>query len=315
MSTKNHLFIAHKTIHIEKIAQLTGHRAAIFALTPGREPHLFYSGAGEGWVASWDLTNPENGQLVAQIETNIFALHYIADQHLLVAGNMNGGVHWIDLNDPAKTKNIAHHKKGVFKVLEYKDAIFTAGGSGMLTKWSKKERRAVESLQLSAKSLRSLILDAENQLLVVGSSDASIYWVDPEGMGVRHFIPNAHNNSVFALGMVQSTRQVASGSRDAHLTIWDRQLPAKKQKTIPAHLFTINDIAFHPEAPLMATASRDKTIKIWDTQNFKLLKVLDFEKYKGHLNSVNKLLWSTYKNHLISASDDRSIIIWKITNE
>ena len=62
-----------------------------------------------------------------------------------------------------------------------------------------------------------------------------------------------------------------------------------------------------------ATASRDKTMKIWDANNFKLLKVIDTVRNGGHINSVNTLRWSKYNNWLISGSDDRSIIIWEIT--
>jgi WD repeat-containing protein 61 len=83
-------------------------------------------------------------------------------------------------------------------------------------------------------------------------------------------------------------------------------------KSIPAHEWAIYDIAYSPNSKLFATASRDKTIKIWDSKTFELLKVINKEKDRGHLNSVNKLIWSTYNNYLISAGDDRAIIIWEI---
>jgi WD40 repeat protein len=56
----------------------------------------------------------------------------------------------------------------------------------------------------------------------------------------------------------------------------------------------------------------DKTIKIWDAKNFKLLKVIDKSRHGGHLTAVNKIFWSNYKNRLISCSDDRSISIWEL---
>jgi WD40 repeat protein len=52
----------------------------------------------------------------------------------------------------------------------------------------------------------------------------------------------------------------------------------------------------------------DKSIKVWDLEELKLLKVIDKARHAGHGTSVNKLLWNT--NMLLSASDDRSISAW-----
>jgi WD40 repeat protein len=64
---------------------------------------------------------------------------------------------------------------------------------------------------------------------------------------------------------------------------------------------------------MFATASRDKTIKLWDFSSGRLLKVLDTVRYGGHVNSVNRLLW--VDNVLLSASDDRTVSIWEIGNQ
>jgi WD40 repeat protein len=80
--------------------------------------------------------------------------------------------------------------------------------------------------------------------------------------------------------------------------------------TQAAHLFTVNDIAYHPNGKFFATASRDKTIRIWDAVSFVLLKVIDSIRNAGHLKSVNRLLW--VDDVLISCSDDRSIIAWEV---
>jgi WD40 repeat protein len=107
---------------------------------------------------------------------------------------------------------------------------------------------------------------------------------------------------------------ILSGGRDAHLNLieWPS---CKIMEKIPAHNFAIYDIVFNPDKTLFATGSRDKNIKIWDASSLQFLYRIDKEKNEGHINSVNKLLWSSYKNTLVSTGDDRSIMGWQINLE
>jgi len=59
---------------IEKIQTCTGHRAAVYALAPGKDERHFLSAGGDGWVAEWNLDDPETGQLAASTEVQIFSL-------------------------------------------------------------------------------------------------------------------------------------------------------------------------------------------------------------------------------------------------
>jgi WD40 repeat protein len=56
----------------------------------------------------------------------------------------------------------------------------------------------------------------------------------------------------------------------------------------------------------------DKSIKVWNSNEFKLLKVIDKARHAGHGTSVNKLVWTSFNNQLVSASDDRTLSIWQI---
>jgi WD40 repeat protein len=75
----------------------------------------------------------------------------------------------------------------------------------------------------------------------------------------------------------------------------------------------VNHLSLSPNKKLLASASRDKTIKIWDAESLELLKVLDRTKYPtSHTHSVNRLLWLN-DDTLISTGDDRKVICWKIS--
>ncbi len=299
-------------IQITKKAHLTGHKASVFALSQGINNQHFLSGGGEGWVVQWDLENPDLGKLIAKAESNIYALHHFPDQQLIVAGNMNGGVHWIDLADQDRNKDIQHHQKGVFDFKKIGDNLLSLGGGGMLAKWSIEERRTLESFQITNQSLRAIDYHQARNEIAIGSSDNNIYILDAKSWSIKHIIRNAHGNSVFTVKYAPDGQYLWSGGRDAHLKAWVLEREFEPAYNEPAHWFTINDIAFHPEGRLLATASRDKTLKIWDSASFKLLKVLEGGRDAGHINSVNALYWSSYNNYLISCSDDRSLIIWQV---
>jgi len=299
---------------IQKKAALTGHNAAIFAITATHDPQFILSGAGDGWVVRWDLADPELGRLVAKVDAQIFSLAQLTELGKIVAGNMNGGIHWIDLEYPELTRNIQHHKKGVFGILNLNEHVFTIGGEGVLTRWDALEQRSIESIHLSNQSLRSIAYSISRQELAIGGSDAQIYLLDALTFELKHTIAGAHANSVFSLAYSPDGQWLLSGSRDAHLKVWDVNT-WQVHLAHPAHWFTINAIAYHPNGSLFATASRDKTIKIWDAYTFELRKVIDTIRHGGHVNSVNDLLWTQFDNELVSAGDDRSLMIWNVETE
>jgi len=96
------------------------------------------------------------------------------------------------------------------------------------------------------------------------------------------------------------------------LKIWDVTNGYALHQDIVAHLFAINHLTYSPDQRLFASCSMDKSIKIWDATTFQLLKVIDRARHAGHGTSINKLLWTSFNNQLISASDDRRISVWDI---
>ncbi len=301
-------------IQVQQIAKLTGHNAAVYTLVPGQEAHQFLSGGGEGWVVAWNLNDPENGRLLAQVESNIFSLCYIAERNLLLAGNMYGGLHWVDLNNKTDLKNVAYHQKGIFDIQYVNGHIYTAGGDGKLVKWSIENQQPLETLELASDSLRSITYQSERKEWAIGASDNAIYILN-EDWEIKKRLTNAHENSVFNVQYSPDRKYLLSGGRDAHLRVWSVEQEFSLLVEHPAHWFTVNHLAYHPDGHIFATASRDKTIKIWNAVTFDLLKVIDATRYGGHINSVNRLLWSSHHNYLISCSDDRTIIVWDIDIE
>ncbi len=94
--------------------------------------------------------------------------------------------------------------------------------------------------------------------------------------------------------------------------MWDATADYAPLHDIPAHLFAINHLAFRVDGAFLATASMDKSIKIWQADTFRLVKVVDRARHAGHGTSINKVLWLAESNLLVSASDDRTVSVWEL---
>jgi len=73
------------------------------------------------------------------------------------------------------------------------------------------------------------------------------------------------------------------------------------------HKSGVNSIAFSPDGKYLASASFDKTIKIWDIKAGKEIKTLT-----GHKSSVLSVAFSPDGKYLASGSVDETIKIWDI---
>lgn len=294
---------------VKKKAQLTGHNGSIFSVIADHQEGYILSGAGDGWVVRWSLDEPDMGKLVAKVETQIFSMGLLEGQNRIVVGNMNGGVHWVDLDQPDKTRNIAHHQKGVYAIHQINGDVFTGGGDGIITRWDSQSGESLESLQLSHSAIRGMDFSPRRNEIAMGASDQAIYFLDATDLSLKRSIPNAHDSSVFCVRYSADEEYLYSGGRDAQLKVWELDAAPTPIVQKAAHWYTINDLALSPDGAFLASGSRDKTIRIWRTSDFKLVKALEVVRDQGHINSVNSLLWLP-GGELISASDDRRLIVW-----
>lgn len=294
----------------EKIESFTGHRDCVYNVVGHPNPKKFISSAGDGMVVEWDISKSDLGSPLAQMKHSVYALHYEEPNKRLWAAENFEGLHVFDLETRKETASIALNKAAVFDIKSYKNLIFVAGGDGVISVIDSDTMAFKKHMKFSDKSVRTLAVNPVERELAAGYSDHTIRIFDLKTFELKKQI-NAHKNSVFALSYSPNFESLLSGSRDALLKIWDVTNGYQLADQITAHMFTINHIDYNESGSLFATCSMDKSIKLWDAQTHKLLKVIDRAKHAGHGTSVNRLHWLSDAS-LISASDDRSLSLWKI---
>lgn len=306
-------------IVVSKLHTFTGHKDCVYTLEKSADDHIFFSGAGDGMVVSWNLQEPEQGRLLAKVSASVYALHYDSTRNYMIIGQNYEGIHLVNLENKESAGSVKITEAAIFDINVWESKIFVGDGNGVITVVDANTLGVIKRIRASKERVRAMAVHPHRQELAVGYSDNTIRIIDLDSLKVKQVI-DAHRNSVFTLCYSSDYDVLLSGSRDAHLKIWNVENNYELQEAIVAHMYTINHISFSPDGTYFVTCSMDKSVKLWDAQHFKLLKVIDKARHAGHATSVNRTLWSAYtmendRNPIISASDDRTISIWDVQFE
>ena len=298
-------------IQVKKLHTFTGHRDGVFGLQPTSVDHLFISAAGDGMIVLWDLSSPDAGQLIAKLPNSVYAIHHHAATGFVIAGHNYDGIHVLDWKNKSEVGSLQLTGAAIFDIQSWGNFLFIASGDGMVTKVDATSLTVKDQVTASDKNARTIAINEALGEVAVGYSDHYIRIFDIEKMTLKKEW-KAHGNSVFTVRYTPNGNFLMSGSRDARLMVWDSGNNYVKSAEVVAHMYAINHLDFSPDGKHFVTCSMDKSIKVWDAAEVRLLKVIDRSRHAGHGTSVNKLLWTTFNDQLVSASDDRTISVWNI---
>ncbi len=291
------------TLQIERIDTFSGHRGPVYALEKGVDS-LFYSAGSDGWVVQWNLAKPDLGKVIAQIEGSIYAMKLDASGILWIGHNYEG-IQGIQVADQTQVFAIPTKGLSIFSITFVGPNAWIGHNEGLITVVDIATKSVVKHIKASKTSVRCFCVLADDRV-AVGYSDGFVRIFDSEYQLVRDF--KAHDSSVFSL---QSRGgELYSVGKDARIKRWSNDFQLLNE--VIGHIYAIHDIQFSPDGKWFATASMDKTVKVWESETLALRKVLDASRHGGHKNSVNKLIWSSFDDLLVSASDDKNLSIWKI---
>ncbi|XP_046998916.1 notchless protein homolog 1 [Schistocerca americana] len=101
--------------------------------------------------------------------------------------------------------------------------------------------------------------------------------------------------------------RLVSGSDDFTLFLWQPESNKKPVARMTGHQQLINDVKFSPDARIIASASFDKSIKLWDGLTGKYLTSL-----RGHVQAVYQVAWAADSRLLVSGSADSTLKVWNL---
>jgi platelet-activating factor acetylhydrolase IB subunit alpha len=153
--------------------------------------------------------------------------------------------------------------------------------------------------------------------LASGSEDCTIKIWDYE-LGELERTLKSHTKAVLDVdfGGPRGNTLLASCSSDLTIKLWDPAEEYKNIRTLPGHDHSVSSVRFIPSGAagsplsgnLLASASRDKTIRIWDVTTGYCLRTL-----RGHNDWVRSLSPTFDGRWLLSTSSDQTSRMWDLS--
>jgi WD40 repeat protein len=284
---------------------------------------LYLATAGNDDVARVWYTNSGDLRFTLIGHTgNISSTTYSPDGRFIVTSgeDITARVWNITDNQIQLYKELTGHTASINSAAFSSDSrlLVTASADYTAIIWDVATRTALQILKGHTAPVNQAFFSRDGQLVITAGDDLTIrIWdvnsghmvrqlTNPNATSIGLSLPRAH-----VIALSSDGRQVV-GFQDGQATIWDVSTGDQiRSINLEGHTNAINQIAFSPDSPdadgrFLATASWDRSIRVWDRSTGQLVRVLN-----GHTAPVASVSFSPDGRYLASGSYDTTAKLWE----
>jgi len=241
-----------------------GHTGAVrsIAYVPGKNE--FYTSGDDGKVLKWNPDGKEQTFQVIYSGTDIIEILAVnPDASWLACGSNSSSIRMIPLKGSSMQYELSGHAGKIKSLIFSYDGkyLYSASLDGKVLKWDLAARTST-NITTGATQIISVDISSNGNYLAGVSNNGNVVVWNPDNNSDVFRIPTASRN-IKVIRFKPDENILALGDVNGNVELWDVSTRTKISE-VKAHTAQVNDIRFNPVRGQMATASNDRTLKIFN---------------------------------------------------
>lgn len=301
-------FLGQNSAKFHASLEITGHKGPIYSI--GVDSHYIYSSAADKFVTRWKMENGKQDNFVIRLNNPSYCILCSKLTSRVLILDTKGVLFIIDktTKEILEAVHITQYKIYCAQLSMDEKHLYVSNEAGEIFLYDIVKNSLISKKKISQQKNRKFVLSKDGQRIFIPMGDGKLTVLKASTLETME----VYSLGTYPLSSIFYDEQQCCayiGNKNAHLMKFDFK-HKEIAWNIPAHNYVVYDILKIGSYGI--TCSRDKTIKIWNSDFTKVLQRVD-RKSGGHKYSVNQLI-KIDEFSFASCSDDATIKLFRLSH-